>query len=428
MNKRTLRIIIFSFVIAIIILGIWFFIFIRQESEPEPTNNGGSTTQNFFPVTTTFTPEDTTTEDNSEIVENNFIPTLRQLSRDPVAGIVAFERELEEPVGVDPLTGSTSTPEETTETIFRYIDVGMGHIYETSERNTEQERISNVTIPKIKEAFFSNEGDQVVMRFLAPDNETIETTFGTLVENTSTTTEDKYSFEVAYWPQNIDSISTNGSEITYSIEEVDTTTIYSLSFANPVPSAVYGSDVSNILVQKPSANISTFTTKADSRVPGHSFFVTSNGQIENVVSAVLGLTTNTSPDSSKMIFSDGTNTNISTFIMDTSDKIYEIFRLNTLAEKCVWSRENSNLVYCAAPKTLPSASYPEDWYQGLVSFNDAIYEIDLEADTYSIIIDPQTETNQIFDIINPTLSPNDEYLMFINKRDLTPWTLDLQSI
>ena len=50
--------------------------------------------------------------------------------------------------------------------------------------------------------------------------------------------------------------------------------------------------------------------------------------------------------------------------------------LKTLAVKCAFSRD-SKLLFCAAPKDLPTRNLPEAWFEGKVSFTDAIYRIDL---------------------------------------------------
>jgi hypothetical protein len=81
-------------------------------------------------------------------------------------------------------------------------------------------------------------------------------------------------------------------------------------------------------------------------------------------------------------------------------------------------------LYCATPAVAPEGVYPDDWYQGLVSFSDNISQIDtvtgLQTDIY------QTSPKYPpLDIYTPALSPDSRYFVFINKTDLTLWAYKL---
>ena len=71
------------------------------------------------------------------------------------------------------------------------------------------------------------------------------------------------------------------------------------------------------------------------------------------------------------------------------------------------------------PNFIPSSQYPDDWYQGSVSFDDTVWIIDTEINLGSIIVDPNTYSEPSVDGINLILSEDENYLIFTNKK-ITP--------
>ena len=72
----------------------------------------------------------------------------------------------------------------------------------------------------------------------------------------------------------------------------------------------------------------------------------------------------------------------------------------TLAEKCAWSSEYSYVLYCAIPANPQRAEYPDMWYQGVLSFEDIVLEINLEEDTATLIYNPIKEGGILIDMVN----------------------------
>ena len=66
--------------------------------------------------------------------------------------------------------------------------------------------------------------------------------------------------------------------------------------------------------------------------------------------------------------------------MKMSDKSYTGETLETLPEKCVWSKADASIFYCAVPENIPADNiYPDVWYQGLMSFSDAIWKVNIKT-------------------------------------------------
>jgi len=95
-----------------------------------------------------------------------------------------------------------------------------------------------------------------------------------------------------------------------------------------------------------------------------------------------------------------------------------------LPEKCVWLSNLKNVI-CGIPIDAPTAEYPDEWYQGIVSFSDNIYKMNLNNKTKDLLVSPKDFSGKSIDVIKPALGPNEKYLFFINKKDLSLWSLDL---
>lgn len=90
----------------------------------------------------------------------------------------------------------------------------------------------------------------------------------------------------------------------------------------------------------------------------------------------------------------------------------------TLAEKCVFAK-NAKTLYCAISQE--SADLPDGWLRGDLALQDQFVRIPLETLTAEAVSDK----TQI-DAINIFLSPDEQYLFFQDKNDLTLWRLRLK--
>jgi hypothetical protein len=62
-----------------------------------------------------------------------------------------------------------------------------------------------------------------------------------------------------------------------------------------------------------------------------------------------------------------------------------------------------------------------------VSFSDDIWVIDLAMGSANVIATPVETAGEEIDFINPMLSPDEHYLIFMNKKDSSLWSLRLVS-
>ncbi len=63
------------------------------------------------------------------------------------------------------------------------------------------------------------------------------------------------------------------------------------------------------------------------------------------------------------------------------------------------------------------------WYQGKVFFSDSIETINTKTLESKTVLDLQSESGGAIDATNLKLSSDENYLLFMNKRDLSLWGL-----
>ena len=128
------------------------------------------------------------------------------------------------------------------------------------------------------------------------------------------------------------------------------------------------------------------------------------------------------PNKKVVLYSDS---NLNLNLLDVATKKSSPSGVKTLSEKCTWVK--SVLVfYCAVPKSFVARAYPDDWYQGLVSFDDVFWKIDVASGTTSVLFDPKELAGVDIDGVELSVSPNEDMLFFINKKDRTLWSYSLQ--
>lgn len=62
---------------------------------------------------------------------------------------------------------------------------------------------------------------------------------------------------------------------------------------------------------------------------------------------------------------------------------------------------------------------------GTMQFTDDIWKYDTKANKSIIVDNLYEDSGENIDVIKPILSENEQYLVFINKRDGNLWSLDL---
>jgi hypothetical protein len=441
MNKKT-AVTILVVVIIVAILFIGFFLFFQKESSQQ--NSVVTAARNFFggffpSAPSNNEPGQNNNNDDPENI-NNVIPRLRQISNFPVAGGVMFDREA--------TTSSLLIQEETgaeqnqkiIEVVYRFVERATGHIYETTSRDLSQKRITNTTIPKIYEAFFSSDGDSLAMIYLrGPATETFIGKINYMVVSTTTDfvgEEDKFATVTGTFlpTESFGFTKSHSSNDFIFLNTADnsggeyTVNLYGGNLKTPLQNTnIFNLETSEWRAQILKDGTLALNTKASVISEGFLYFLNpKEGILKKRLGNTIALTSLVSPDGKKIFYSYNDSGTTKTVVYDSDTKLYTTLDLATIAgDKCVWSQKDNVTVYCAVPINLIRGDFPDSWYQGKYAFNDSFVKINTKDFTVVNLMEANSEIEGNLDVIDLQLSPSEDYLMFTNKTDLILWSLDV---
>ncbi len=405
MSKKT--IIIISVVLGIVLLALIGYYFLAPNGNGTSTSGGSSVFKNFFPFGGSETPQPTDNGNGDEVSgtpsneTETFTSKLRELSVEPVSGAGVF----------DVKAG----------TVVRYIEKATGHIYEVELFSPKQGRISNTTIPTVVDGIWGNKNNSLIARYLKDDDQTVQT-YSLTVKEVSTSTENTIS-GVAF-PDSISDVSVIDGSVFYLQQGQISSNGYISNWSGGGKKLIWNSPLKELLSQYVNAKTVALTTKPHQNFPGYMYFVdTGTGQVRKILGDILGLSTLVNPTATKVLYLDqGIN---SLLVYDIKNTTSGTLTPATFPEKCVWSKKDVDVIYCAVPKSSINNNGLTNWYMGLESFSDDIWSYDIKNNTSSIVEDLSSESGGSIDVVKPIISDNGQYLIFINKTDNTLWSLDL---
>jgi len=395
-------------VVALILLGIagWYF-FIPRSGTPsasQPLTNilpfGSGEGSGSSPSSTVGTSAGTSPLPGT--------PTshLFKISDTPIAGAVAF------------LKGGALT--------VRYIERATGHIYDIDPLTMAKQEIVNETVPKVYEAVWKQDGSAVVLRTLRSDGETIDSISYQLIPPSGTSTADFYTTKSAGLPANVSEIAAGKNNIFYTLKGLPQVVraLFDGSKAATLINTAFnqwnlraGGDASLFL-----------TTKAAAGADGYAYILNATtGALQKVLGPLSSLLALPNSDISRVLYA---YTNGSRSILEarklSTGSIYELHPF-TFPEKCTWSIKHQDRIYCGVPADQPlPIEEPTPWIQGNTHYTDRIWKFDTDSDFSSIIAEPKKEFGINMDAEHLFLSPNEDYLFFQNKNDLSLWALKLE--
>ncbi|MEX0919416.1 MAG: hypothetical protein WDZ64_01545 [Parcubacteria group bacterium] len=358
--------------------------------------------------------EDPVMLNEADFLDEDGSPTsnLFMLSSVPVSGMAVFERE--------------------GETIVRYIERATGHIHDAvlpediGEDRLTKIRVTNTTIPKIYEAVFRPDGGALLLRSLSEETDFVENRALTLTPPTtqSTSTENLYNISSVNISNSISSVSLLVNNLIYfsSRDGVFSTQAFNGTGLRTILTSPFrdwrvSTAGTNTLIHNKASSIST----------GYAYTLnTTNGALTRVAGPHTGLIAIPSPVGNRVLYSyteGGVTKLVSRNVQANST--YEITPA-TLAEKCIWSTRSVGTIFCGAPSQGVGFSEPDNWYSGNSVFLDRIWMHDTVNEVARVLIEPIRVVGLDIDLYQPMLSPSENYLVFINKIDLSLWALKLE--
>ncbi len=408
MSKRT---IIIAIACLVVILGIGGYLIIsRTKAQPQVTvvPPANSSANPFGQSSENITLKKPTTETS---VSTAFNTTGKQ------AALVKI---------VDAPTAGGAFIQNGGRPTISFVDRITGNTFSFNTLFQTLSRVTNTTLPDISHSYWANNGAAVILQSVRANN-TINTYSAKFVSTniSSTTRVSEIGLQGSFLPSGIGAlaVSPSTSKIFYLVPQSGGVNGFVANPDGTKAAKIFSAPLTEWLVSWPQESTIVLTTKPSSNVPGHSYALNAKtGSITEILGNIAGLTVLANPAVTKIAYSDANN---ALNILSPKDNATTAIALSTLAEKCVWSKKAPTVLYCAVPNSIPAASYPDAWYQGLVSFTDSIYKIDTAAGTTQVISRPFQDFNQSIDATNLSLSANEDYLLFTNKKDYTLWSLNI---
>jgi len=402
----------------LVIIGIAVFLMWGVQPKTDGENRVGFSLRDYLPFGNSGNSEIGTTtetmpaEKSSPILDNigTGTPRLRKISNEPVAGGVIFN------------IGTTS--------VVRFVEKGTGNVYEVKSNSLNTDRLTNTTIPKIVRAFWLPDGSGFLAQTLITQSEIVETSFIKLNKKTASSTNESltpYNTSLSKLPTGIKEISLkpDGSKIFYYTGS-GSSNWYISNPDGTLSTLIYSHPLSEWLPKWISPNILIMQTKASMETTGYNYiFDIQNKTLKKVGGGVLGLSNNPNTDGVLNLVSSGGSIP-QLFIINNSDLTSKRLNINSLADKCVWTKEKSATIYCAVPNQLPRANYPDAWYKGLINTEDSIQKIDTVNDIFYNTADLSRESGELIDVIDLNISPDQSHLLFRNKKDGFLWLLRIE--
>lgn len=314
-----------------------------------------------------------------------------------------------------------------TSEFIRYVLKDNGNIFETSTSTATTTRITNKTLPKIQEAFFNTAGDGVIVRNIIGDD-TIQTRYLSLKPDPTAPTSTILLVSSTDLPTNITemTLSPDKAKIFYIRNDGPRGSI--INFDGSAKISTFDSPFREWLVQWMTAGTILLNTKPSTLASGYLYTLdVKTSSVKKVLGDITGLTTLASKDGQNLAYTSTADNTLQLNYYNFKDGTSRNLFAQTLPEKCVWGNKFTLVIYCAVPQNVSNQnSYPDDWYLGLVHFNDVIWRINLRTGENKMIVDPQKQIGFGLDITNITISKNDDYLMFKDKNTISLWGIALK--
>lgn len=386
-------------------------------------------------------PSDISNNGETDSLDKNLI--LTKVSSMPVSGFGVFQKERfidipvivpappstdtvnTEPVNPAPENVQTAPPTEFAPMV-RYIEKVSGNVYQTFADILNEKKVSQTIVRGVRDGRFADTGKSVIMRYLKGDGETIASFVGSLPEDVLGADSSNNEVKGSFLPENVLdlSISPDTSKIFYLSKVRERVVGVVSTPLGAQKTQIFDSNFTEWLSSWPNQSMINLTTKASGFAPGYMYAIDpENRNWTRILGGINGLTTLTSPDGRVVLFNDE---KLKLTIYDVLTKESRTLKTKTLPEKCVWGK-SSRVIYCLVPFFLDEYIYPDSWYQGEISFIDKIWKIDLTTGNETMLLDPElSNKGERIDGINPTLTEEENYLFFMNKKDSYLWELKLK--
>ncbi|HRH24807.1 MAG TPA: hypothetical protein PLQ20_00510 [Candidatus Paceibacterota bacterium] len=399
--------------LVLLIISIFWYLGFQNKNKPDGQNSVVTTFKSFFPIGNNGAnnPDENIIENENNVQEQGSTTqtsSFKQITRNPVAGFSIFSK-------TTIVKNQNKTQEATTDNFLRYVSRQSGYVYEIKNDSTPLQ-ISNIFVPAIYESYFVDDNNSVILRFLKDDGQTIGSYIVPIPnENPDGTRTQKEGIFIA---DNIKSVSVSPAQKEFIRLTTDANfgTLTTSDTVDKNKKELFRSPLKEWLVSWPKSDTVYIQTKPAGIVDGFLYKIDlKEKKPRKILGGVKGLTTSVSPSGSFILYSESAEGGFLTKIFNTKNLSTRSLGLSILPEKCTWLK-NEDLI-CAGNTSVEEATYPDSWYAGIVGFEDQIFRIYTQSNTFDVL----DQGERGFDITNLQVDETNGLLYFINKKDGLLW-------
>lgn len=312
------------------------------------------------------------------------------------------------------LVSRGGTASSSAATLLSYIERQSGNVFTYDVHTGTITRTSNRTVPGIQSAAWSRDASRAIVRYLSGDTASTVNTYVLPADGSNG----------LFLPQNLTDATIASSTILTLASGVNGS-LASLSASDGTrPTTVFSTALTSLRIGFLGRTYMAFT-KPSGTLAGYAYTTDPAGRLVRLAGPINGLIALASPLGKWVLVSGATGQSLTLSLVNTTTRESINLPIGTLADKCAWSADDT-AIYCAVPVTIPANhTYPDDWYQGAVSFSDRIWKIDVTGRYAQLVLDLTKENKGVFDLTALTLDTGQTSLAFMNKIDASLWSYQL---
>jgi len=299
----------------------------------------------------------------------------------------------------------------------KYYSQTTGQVWETSFDGLNTKKISDKTLTGLIKIIWSPDKEKVIS--VIAENGLTKKYFYNYANSQSATLNANIGY-VAFSP--------DSKKIAYQYTDPQTEQS-NISVADPNGQnwkIVFKTRLANLIVEWPVKEKISLKTQPSGLAQGLLYSLNPDtGEFTKILSGYLGMNAKWSPKADKILYSivDQNAKNPRLFLADSAGQQTSDLGLGGLVDKCVWAKDNHTIICALSQQISANATWPDDYYKGLVLVNDDFYKINLETGKKIKIAGSTAETG--YDAQDLFLSPQEDYLFFVNRRDGLLYSLKL---
>ncbi len=342
-------------------------------------------------------------------------PAASAVPEAPVAVSTRLVQISAGPVVPGEVVTNTRTATGSSTVAVSYIARESGNVFTYLPSTQTLTRTNNKTIPGIQSASWLPDASVAFVRYLSGD------TFSTI----NTYALASSSSAGFFLPQNLSDIAVSETGILTSATGVNGSLVSLGRIDGSHMTTLFTTPLTAIRTSFAGKNRYLVFSKPSATLDGDAFLVDSAGRFSRIAGPLPGLTALASPSGKWVLVSFARGSSMQMELVNTSTGAVLPLPVATITDKCVWTSDET-AIYCGVPLS-PSTSYayPDDWYQGAVSFSDRIWKIDVTGRYAQLALDFSQANKGALDAEALAIDPSSTTLVFVNKIDGSLWSFSL---